>query len=490
MDPNREIGTEIAGSDLVAFLLSPFPAAALPHLGPAERPSRLADGLLAVGLLLTTASQFRLGGMPIGLGELCLLSWLAYMLTLGVFETRPSMTPALAKLIAFWAVVALSQSLGFLVGLWLDFGYDSVWLLHDVFAYPLLTAVTCLSVFGPDAQARQHRVCCILVTLGALALSVQIAVGWEIIDITGFQPWFWERFRGWSSNPNQFALLCGVLGTLSLHLADVATRPWSRFLAVASAIPAIVAGRMTGSDTFSLALLAAGPIYLGLKLLSVVLHRQRARFMPTALLQILLLSLPLAITSIMPIAIGLDAGALLGHVAKDAGKDVGEESDLRLMLWQQAIGVGFRSGMLGVGPGPHLEIPASIVAARRATLDQPENLSHPEQRISAPNFEAHNSFFDLLTQGGIVAVLSFAWILLAAGINAFRTQRYGLVTTLSCLTIYCLTGLYIRHPIFWFTITLCLIQKRDPESICSRSGSGMVPEPPPRVDGLAISSGM
>ena len=374
--------------------------AALPDIEATARPSRFGDCLLAIGVLLTTASQFRLSGLPVGIGELCLLAWLVYRLPIGLRD-NPQLTPSLSRLIIFWASVALSQSLGFLAGLSLNFGYDPVWLLHDVLAYPLLAAVTCLSVLGPGAQVRQNRVCWLLVTLGGLALAVQIAAGWGVIDIPGFQPWFWERFRGWSSNPNQLALLCGVLGTLSLHLAETAERARGRFLAAASAIPAILAGRMTGSDTFSMVLVAAGPIYIGLKLGAVLVRRQPSRFVSTAFLQIVLLSLPLALASLVPLAIVSPPGALLGQFAKNGGKDVGEELDLRLMLWQQAIEVGLRSGMLGVGPGPHLEIPASIVAARRATVDQPENLDHPQQQISAPNFEAHNSFFDLLTQGGL-----------------------------------------------------------------------------------------
>ena len=42
--------------------------------------SDFVDTLLAFGLLLTTASQLRFGDLPIGPGELCLVTWLFLML--------------------------------------------------------------------------------------------------------------------------------------------------------------------------------------------------------------------------------------------------------------------------------------------------------------------------------------------------------------------------------------------------------------------------
>ena len=51
-----------------------------PGAASAERASAVGDALLALGLLLTTASQLRLSGLPVGPGELCLTAWLLLML--------------------------------------------------------------------------------------------------------------------------------------------------------------------------------------------------------------------------------------------------------------------------------------------------------------------------------------------------------------------------------------------------------------------------
>lgn len=440
--------------------------ARLPRASGAGQASVTGDALLALGMLLTTASQFRISGLPIGPGELCLLLWLLLMLVRELGRGGPPLTPALSKLLVFWGAFIFSEGLGFLTGLFLGTQYDPVWLLHDVMAYPLLVAVSCLSVVDPGAKARLRRVCWLLVTFGAVSLSIQAAAGVGILPIPGFEPWFWERFRGWSDNPNQLSLLCAVLGLLSLHLADSSARPGGRILAIVCAIPAVCVGRMTGSDTFTLALVASGPIYIGLKLQSSLFILRSRLAVRSAFAWIIVLALPLLLVSLAPLVavMSADAGLLVKGMAKGGGKDIGQESTLRFTLWTQALELGIKSAGLGLGPGPHLEIPASIVEARSKTHDAPDNLVHPQQ-TSAPNFEAHNSFLDLLTQGGVIAVLSFTWILTVSGLLAYKTRRAGLLTVICGLVIYCMTGLIIRHPLVWFSITLCLVAQDERERV-------------------------
>src|ERR1700748_1584540 len=112
------------------------------------------DALLALGLLLTTASQLRLGGSPLGPGEMCLVLWLVVMLVREVGRLGPPLTFALSRLLGFWTIFAMSLSLGFLTGLLIGQLYDMHWVLHDVMAYPLLAAVSCMSVVDPGAKQR------------------------------------------------------------------------------------------------------------------------------------------------------------------------------------------------------------------------------------------------------------------------------------------------------------------------------------------------
>jgi hypothetical protein len=62
------------------------------------------DLLLAIGILLTTASQFRSDSAPIGPGELCLAIWIALTLGREALRLEPRFTPAFSRLVIFLAV--------------------------------------------------------------------------------------------------------------------------------------------------------------------------------------------------------------------------------------------------------------------------------------------------------------------------------------------------------------------------------------------------
>lgn len=428
--------------------------------------SMVGDLLLSLGLLLTTASQLRLRTLSIGPGELCLVLWLLLMLGRELGRLGPRLTTVFTRLLIFWTLFVFAQGLGFLTGLFIGEQYDFRWLLHDTMAYPLLIAVSCLSVVDLDAELRLRRVAWLLTIFGSAALAFQVAIGWEMLDVPLIQPWYWERFRGWSANPNQLALLCVVLGPLALHLAETTTRPGGRWIAMLCMVLPVYVGRMTGSDTFTLALLASGPVFIAVKLRAWLRRPERRMALHSEFAGIIVLGLPLMVVSLAPLVFvaTADAGIFAKDLAKNGGKDLQQESDLRFSLWTEALQLGVKTSFLGLGPGPHLEIPASILEARASTKAQPENLEHPHQSI-APNFEAHNSFLDLLTQGGAIAVLSFAWILLVSIGMVYRARQAGLTALICGLSIFCMTGLIIRHPIFWFAIALCLV---------SRDGTGRV----------------
>ncbi len=423
------------------------------------------DLLLSLGLLLTTASQLRFGNLPVGPGELCLVLWLVLMLGRELGRPGLLLTSALSRLLIFWMFFIFAQSLGFLTGLLIGEQYDFHFLLHDAMVYPLLMAVSCLSVVDLNAELRLRRVAWLLTLLGSASLGLQVAIGWGLLDLPPIQPWFWERFRGWSANPNQLALLCMVLGLMALHLAETATRLSGRFIGIICMVLPVYVGRMTESDTFTLVLVASGPIFVTIKLRTWLLRSERRMTVRSEFAWILVLGLPLMLVSLVPL-LTTDAGIFVKDLSKNGGKSLQQESDLRLSLWTDAIQLGVRTSFLGLGPGPHLAIPASIVDARAKTKSPIENLEHPQQSI-VPNFEAHNSFLDLLTQGGIIAALAFTWILVISLWTAYQARLAGLTTLIYGLSIFCMTGLIIRHPIFWFAIVLCLVAENGTDHVAA-----------------------
>lgn len=415
------------------------------------------DTLLALGLLLTTATQLRPGGSPIGPGEICLVVWIMSMVGSELARSGLSLTPALSHLLIFWALFVVAESLGTLAGLAIGDRHDPSLFLHDIFAYPLVAAFSCLSVVEPGAGLRLRRVAWLMVTLGAVFLIPQLVAALTGIDLPLIEPWFGDRFRGWSNNPNQLAFLCAVLVLTAVHLADTTSRAAGWVTAIVCAIPAFWIGRLTKTDTFVFSLVVACGIFFGVKV-RVWLVSAELRLTPrSAVALITIVAVPLMLASAAPFMVSAiaDPQGLAIGLTKNGGKEASREADLRLELWREAISRGLESRMLGLGPGPHLPIPASIVAARQTEPDL-DTGDHPTVN-DTPNFEAHNTPLDLFTQGGLIAIFAFAWILVTAFVIVCRARLAGLAALLCGLAIFSLTNMIVRPPIFWFGIALCLV---------------------------------
>jgi hypothetical protein len=386
------------------------------------------------------------------------------MLCREVARLGPPLTPPLSRLLTFWSLFALALTLGALTGLAIGDKHDPGLFLHDAVAYPLLAAVSCLSVVQPGAGPRLSRVAWLLVTLGNVSLALQLVVAQGLIATPLIDPWYWERLRGWSQLPSQLALLCILLGLLSVHLAETSVRPWTKVIAAICAILPIYLGRLTQADTFSLVLVVAGPIFVGLKFRAWLLAADHRLTFRSATAWIFVIAGPLLFLSAIPAGPELlsKANELAKELSKNGGRDSGQETQLRLQVWANAIARGLEAGMLGLGPGPHLDIPQSLLAARQTEIE-PKYIEHPEAN-STPNFEAHNTLLDLFVQGGLLAVMSFIWLAAACFQICLRARAAGLATLLLGLCIYGLFTFVVRHPICWFVVAICLVAGADVRS--------------------------
>jgi hypothetical protein len=415
------------------------------------------NALFSIGLLLTSCSQLRfLGVAGVGPGEILLLVWLVSMLIREVARLGPPLTPALSRLLVFWALFLAAECFGTLAGFVLQDRHDPIWFLHDVFAYSMMAPLSCLCLAKPAAEQRLRQAAWLISVGGSVLLAVQIANALYLRHIPVVDPWYWDRLRGWSQNPNQLAFLCVALGALSLHLAE--TSCGNRKIAALACMPLPIAvGFLTKSDTFIFVLALGSLAYLFLKIRQMLCRATSEVSGRSAFAWILVGALPLILIAAAPLAAAIAAGTMdfAKHLSKDSGKDAEQEMEVRLNLWTQAITRGFDSGMLGLGPGPHLQIPLSLVE-ERAVEDEPKNLVHPEPG-DAPNFEAHNTFLDLFVQGGLLAVLSFAWLAGSTISATYRGRRDALVVLLGGLVVFGMVHFIIRQPIFWFAIALCSV---------------------------------
>lgn len=406
----------------------------------------IGSALLAVGLVLTTASQLRLPGVPLGLGEICLVLWLGLALLHFLTGDRISNHGALLRFGTFWICFALALSVGTCEALLRqEIAPDSM--LHDTFAYLLVAAVSCFiaATMKADGTLRQSQ--WFLIAFWNIALVVQIAIGQGFIRLPSVEPWLWDRFRGWSENPNQLALYCAIFTPLSLHLALSAKR-FGRLAASFSCLSSLLVGRLTKSDSFLGAMVLFAAVLLVLRLwgwLTLPEHRFSLRFAIAMLIVIAIVPLSLALTP-YAIATANDVESLAAHMTKDHGGEATKATmSLRLSLWREALQSGLESGSLGLGPGPHLWR-VKLQAAAAA-----------ENRSSTLPFEAHNTLLDVFTQGGLFGVAAVCGLFAGIFLPVLRAKLDALAALMVALGMFSMTHYTLRHPIVWFALALCLI---------------------------------
>ncbi|MDX8458849.1 polymerase [Mesorhizobium humile] len=402
------------------------------------------DALLACGVAMAYATQLDVPRLPFGYGELFLTLWIVLSLLRVLAGGRLEATPALAKLAAFWLVLTFALGLGTIVGFMTTVLYVDP-LLHDTVAYALLICVTCLVAAEPDADVRLRRSAWWVIGIANMCFVIQVGVGWGWIHQSGVDPWYWDRFRGWSENPNQLAIYCALFGPLALHLTTTTRSRWGRLLGTSCLVITFYVGRLTKSDTYLYTSIATGLMFVALWTRTwLATGRADKSLFRQVMLLLLIGSLPLAM-SLSPYALA-EAGHAANYaksLTKDKGGEATEETAaLRLFLWGEALEKGATAGSLGLGPGPHLERPPIV----------------DKQFLPRP-FEAHSTVIDLYLQGGLVAVLALAWIVSSAALSAWRARADALLVLIASIVIFGSPHLIIRHPIVWFALTMSLVAR-------------------------------
>ncbi|WFU18471.1 O-antigen ligase family protein [Bradyrhizobium sp. CB3481] len=401
------------------------------------------SALLALGLVLSTASQLRVPGIPLGLGEVFLGLWAGFALMRVLTGDRVSNPGALLRLGAFWMCFAFSLSIGTCQALLLQ-KLDAGSMLHDVFSYFVVAAISCLIVATMKSESDLRRSQWLLIAFWNVALIIQIALGWRLIRLSSVDPWFWERFRGWSENPNQLALYCALLAALSLYLA-LSSKGVGRIAALLSCLLSLVVGRLTKSDTFLGAMVLCTAAFLALRLwnwLNSPAHRYSLRSAAAVLMVVAFVPLSL---SLVPYALATSdrLGSLAAGMTKDhGGEGTMRTASLRLFLWQNALKLGLESASLGLGPGPHLW--------------RPKIADDDDRPITRP-FEAHNTPLDIFTQGGLLGVIAVYGLFAGIFILLLRAKLDALAVLMVALVFFSMAHFIPRHPIVWFAVAVSLM---------------------------------
>lgn len=403
----------------------------------------LADALLAVGLLFSTFTQFRIPNTPVGIGEVCLLIWLIPTLGSCMSRVNEPLSQPFFRLATFWLLLAASLAVGQMVSVVVGAARSHALLIHDILAYSLAGAISLAAVLQPRAEVRLRRTIVILVSAGSIVLAIQLLQAARVLPELGLDLWFYDRFTGWTTNSNQLALLCLVLAMLWLHLAESASRPLHRALAMAGVVLPAMVGYLTGSDAFLIAVGIAFACYAVIGLRGAVGVLSRPANLQTLSLALLLAGSAGLLLASVPLVYRGVVTAISAEVAiTESRQRIDRDLGYRTALLAQAVERGIESGFLGLGPGPHLHRPASL----REPKWTPE-----------PDFEAHNTPVDLFLQGGLLSVAALGWLMLASIRETSSASMRAFAILVIVLGVFALTHNIVRHPIVWLVVTCSLV---------------------------------
>ncbi len=414
---------------------------------------RWSDILLGAGLVLSFATQLRADALPIGPGELCLLAGLAGELVQVLTDPEARTTRVVWTFAVFWSALTAAELVGFAAGGVLGDLRDGGLVLHDAMTLPLLAGLGLLLGRGPDPEARLTRVLLGMAAVAGPLVGLQLLGAAGLAPVPGVDPWYWDRFRGWASNPNQMALACLLTAALGLEAARRAAG-WRRAACIATAAAAFAAGLLTKTNAFNLA--AAVAVAVGTVFGSVAALAGPLTPLPRRLTAVAaLIGLPLILAVALPFAGTLPTSPLASLGLSRDGANTSDEAEVRLELWRGAVSRGVASGFLGLGPGPHLPIPRILLEARSGSDAEPINVQHPVPGM-APNFESHNSVLELFLQGGAFAVLAFLGVVATVLFGLWRSRDWTLLASIVGMLLFGSFHVVTRHPAVWFTLALGL----------------------------------
>ena len=395
------------------------------------------DSLLALGLVLATATQLRFGDTPFGPGEICLFVWLGLRLCIRAARPAPASNPALARVAAFWLMLIVAESIGAIRGFATELFFDTSHIIHDVVAYSFLFILACTMALELAREQRRRRVTWLIALIGAGSLGLQVMQAYGLTSLPiAVDLWFFDRLKGWSQDANQLGLAAALLALISVHLLDTTTTRVSVMAGAVCAAIAIAVGVLTRSDSFTVGLLAAGVVFLAVKSLIWLKTFEQGPTFRAALVSLSLLGLPVLAGGALPLA-PLLVDRL--EAKSEALYNEDNQGDLRFHLWAEAFEKGMGAAMLGLGPGPHL--------TKKAWKQAPPY-----------KFEAHNTPLDLFVQGGLLALLALALLYASLLIATTRARLPALAALCSAFVVFSMFHFIIRHPIFWFGVVLCFLE--------------------------------
>lgn len=408
--------------------------------------TRLERFFLASGLVLTTATQLRISGLPIGPGEVLCLIWLLLQVP-ALIRERGSLwaDTAIRGFVLFWGVMFFAMVAGTIKG-WSHPVWDAQRSAHDALAYGFasLVSIAALSRFRGHTAAAKHLLFLVLLIALSLNTGLWLVAKSQLGTMSEALMYSPTRFQGLANNPNQLAMLMVSLPFMGWFFIENSVTKLVKLVGVLSMGVAVFVGLQTGSDALKVSLLFG----IGVLVL-VVAHstwyrkegwKWRVAALGVVLCAYVLSGLPYAIGNSDGLTQGIAANAdgLTRNIAANAdglAQNIAADKGVRFALWAHALQVWMAAPVFGLGPGAWSGIMAPF-----------------------EGMEAHNSFLDLVMSAGIVGLIAYLGMLYWLSLHFLTNRCHALLAILVVMILYSIFHYVLRHPFFWVILatSFCL----------------------------------
>jgi O-antigen ligase len=381
---------------------------------------RLSAAWFGVGVVVTTATQLRMAGLPVGLGELMLLAWLffawAWLLTRGSICIGRGGGPILA----FWAT-----AVGLLVAGWISKlllglpDYDSTY--QEFAGFLFVATLLCFFVVMPHLRERVLLALHWAVLTAAGSLAALLVVGVAGVGAGPLDVWYLGvRFRGWAANPNQIALLLAPIPFLALWLRSRERGRVKRAVWLTVTVLAVAAGLASLSDA-----LVVGWVGIGFLLLVAAWYRFAMAPSRGYLRPFTTRMLVPGLAFVALLLVVSQGVAIVGQLAAELYATGGGARRFAILgSGMRAIGA---SPLVGLGPGAHAGVETAF-----ADLD------------------VHNTLIDWGTRTGGMGLLLFSALVVWVAARSWSNRSVLLVASFLALGVFGMFHFVLRQPVFWF----------------------------------------
>lgn len=381
--------------------------------------------LFGVAIACTSATQLRLGGAPIGLGELLLLAWMSAAGLQILFAGRIHLTPVGWALVAFWLVALPVLLVGLIAGTLI--GLPGTADYRDLVALLLSAIVSVMFVLLPRVEERTAtavRAMMPAIVIPSWLLLLVSATG--RFNLGPIEIWYQhERFAAWSANPNQLAFALLPVPFLALENArgKRGRAKWYYLALAAGALP-------LGAASFSNAVMFAWAAGLLAQVVVFWIDGVKARGQRYFARARTIVIIPTVVLAVLA-GVGVKAVQLAEKGLEAGYQGSGEHGADRVARWGYALQAVSMSPVVGLGPG---------------TFSGPTGPFQEE--------EAHNTIIDWLTNTGVVGVTAFLALIGFVTWRAIVASELTRVTLMGAVMIFVSFHYMLRQPEFWFLVTV------------------------------------